>query len=361
MAGAEQSLLLLVQHLRHQYTLLVACPKPSPLADRLDKMGVTTLKLPDYSCRKLLSLNGLCSIIHTSLVLLKMILTYQPDLIHANTFSALICTALPARLTSKPLISHARDFHRQHHLIPLASMSCTKIIAVSQSIKNHLISHGVNGEKITVIYNGVLPPKKIHLNPSKPLTYAHIGQCVPWKNHTLFLQAAAQIYQKHPQSRFLLVGDDLWGREREYKKSIQNLIKKLHLTNAVEWLNWQADMAPIWSRVSCLVHTAAAEPFGRVVLESLAHRVPVIAVNRCGPGEILQHDSTALLVEPDDVDQLVITMEKRVSHCDPLDPAVADWVSRMFSAEKTASQVAQLYQKLLKGSGYACRHHLSYV
>ena len=112
MAGAEQSLFLLARYLGNHFRLTVACPKPSPLADRLEMLGITTLKLPAYPEYKLLSINGLYYFIRILLVLLKLILTHRPDLVHANTFAALGRVALPARLVGKPIIAHARDFHR---------------------------------------------------------------------------------------------------------------------------------------------------------------------------------------------------------------------------------------------------------
>ena len=46
------------------------------------------------------------------------------------------------------------------------------------------------------------------------------------------------------------------------------------------------------------------EAYGNVVVEALACGVPVVAYNRGGPGELVQHGLTGLLVPPDDVDAL---------------------------------------------------------
>lgn len=47
------------------------------------------------------------------------------------------------------------------------------------------------------------------------------------------------------------------------------------------------------------------EAFGNVAIEAMACGVPVIAYRRGGPGEVIVHGETGLLVEPDDVDGLV--------------------------------------------------------
>ena len=46
------------------------------------------------------------------------------------------------------------------------------------------------------------------------------------------------------------------------------------------------------------------EAYGNVVVEALACGVPVVAYRRGGPGELVQHGLTGLLVEPDDVTAL---------------------------------------------------------
>ena len=59
------------------------------------------------------------------------------------------------------------------------------------------------------------------------------------------------------------------------------------------------------------------EAYGNVVVEALACGVPVVAYRRGGPGELVQHGLTGLLVEPDDVTALaaavaqVGTIERR--------------------------------------------------
>ncbi|MCY2927558.1 MAG: glycosyltransferase, partial [Planctomycetota bacterium] len=67
-------------------------------------------------------------------------------------------------------------------------------------------------------------------------------------------------------------------------------------------------MAGIWPRVDCLVHTADTEPFGRVIIESMAAGVPVIAADGGGPSEIIERDVTGILVPPDEEASLAQAM-----------------------------------------------------
>ena len=158
MAGAEKSLWLLARYLRDQFQIVLACPGQGALKQRFEQLGIQTISLPKSPTRHYLSLTGIIYLFYLSLVLFKLIIAVRPDIVHANTFSALVCTALPTRLTGKALIVHARDFHRQRFLSILANFCCRQIIVISKSLKSHLINEKINPNKIVLIYNGIEPP-----------------------------------------------------------------------------------------------------------------------------------------------------------------------------------------------------------
>ena len=57
-----------------------------------------------------------------------------------------------------------------------------------------------------------------------------------------------------------------------------------------------------------LVHASVNEQFGQVLVEAMACGLPVVAVDRCGPADILDHGETGWLVPPDDLGALVEAM-----------------------------------------------------
>ena len=109
-------------------------------------------------------------------------------------------------------------------------------------------------------------------------------------------------------------------------------------------------MDRIWAEVDCLVHTAEHEPFGRAIIEAMAAGVPVIAVDSCGPSEIIQHGRTGLLVRPGDdvaVAEAMLRIARDRSFADTLVQAARETVYSRFRAEDTARRVAAVYEEVL--------------
>ena len=66
-----------------------------------------------------------------------------------------------------------------------------------------------------------------------------------------------------------------------------------------------------------IVHPSVHEQFGQVLVEAMACELPVIAVDRGGPAEIVDDPDTGWLLAPDDLDALVEAMVAAVN--DPID------------------------------------------
>jgi glycosyltransferase involved in cell wall biosynthesis len=127
---------------------------------------------------------------------------------------------------------------------------------------------------------------------------ANIGQLTRWKNNIDFINAAKLIYDKCQNVEFLIIGEDLSGREKKYKKELYKLVNDLGLQNKIHFYGYREDIIDIMNNIDILVHTAKNEPFGRVLIEAMAMEKPVVAYNCGGPSEIIVNKATGFLVEP---------------------------------------------------------------
>jgi glycosyltransferase involved in cell wall biosynthesis len=182
------------------------------------------------------------------------------------------------------------------------------------------------------------------------ITFANIGQFVPWKKQMLFLQVAHEITDRLPHARFMLVGDDLFGRNSGYKDRLLNYLKRLNLPERFVHIGWQEDMTKVWENVDCLVHAADREPFGRIIIEAMAARVPVIAVDSAGPSEIISDGITGLLVRASDPKQLQDAMLRMASEPNlrrTLADAAYERVRSVYTVDNTARRIREIYENIL--------------
>ncbi len=355
-AGSETSLLTLVKHLYKDFSLAVACPDDSLLAKRLKEAKVVTLGLPEPSLLSNFRWQKFAYAFRTIFCVAKAICKERPRIIHANNFRAAAVSVVPALITGRRLLWHARDMSRFRLVSRICGFFCERIIAVSNSVKNLLIEQGINPTKIDVVYNGTKVNSlsgrkaiKTEFN-NGPIRFTNVGQFIPWKKQTLFVEAACLLTRKYIDVEFFIIGDDIFKRDHKYKIKLLNMIRNCAVPEKFTLLGWQENMEEMWNKVDCLVHTADREPFGRVIIEAMAHKVPVIAVNGGGPREIIQDDETGILVNPDDAEALSKAM-LRIAQNKELAIRLAESgyerVISDFSAEKTAENIRRIYNEVL--------------
>ncbi len=351
----------MTKQLRNQFEINVACPNSGPLSARLSAMQIQWYKLPARPKYPYSSILSCWYWLKTTCGLIKIILKTKPEMVHANSFYAGTASVIAAVLTRKKLLIHDRDLTKFGFLAKLLAHFSKKIIAVSHSVRIALMTEGINPDKIEVIYNCVdsdMLQKSNNNTPAANQTnkdklayvFAHVGQFVPWKNHILFLKAAELVGRNMANARFFLIGDDIFGRDSKYKQSVINYAKNSPVADRIEFLGWQENMNQLWPQIDCLVHTAAKEPFGRVIIEAMASRIPVVAVDSCGPGEIIENGKTGILVPVDNVEALSEAMLK-IAHdkelADRLANAGFESVVSKFNSDQTAGRIKDIYDEVL--------------
>ena len=111
-----------------------------------------------------------------------------------------------------------------------------------------------------------------------PTSFLCIGRMVQYKGFHLVIRAMAAL--KDLEVELVLVGD---GPDRE---NLETLTEDLSLKDRVHFLGWM-ESRDIYrcmrERSHCLVHPPIdLEPYGVVVIEALAHGLPVIGTDVCG-------------------------------------------------------------------------------
>ena len=354
--GGERSLLGLVRHLRDRYELSVACPGRGGLFKEVSGLGILCQSIPQPPRCSFFSVEWLVYWMISSLRLLQIVLRTKPEVVHANNLAAGIVSLAATFFTGRKLLLHARDLGRFGFLERFIFKFCAGTIAVSKTVRNRLGVSGGDSSQVKVIYSGVevqpvigCTSKSIRRSEDR-FVFANIGQFVPWKNQTVFLRAAELAAREIQEAKFFLVGDDLFGRETAYKRFLLHRIKESSLGDKVTLTGWRSNMEAIWQEVDCLVHTAQSEPFGRVIAEAMFRKVPVVAFDTCGPGEIIISGQTGILVSAGDVRELAWAMIRIYREKQYVEQFVSngyEYAKSHFSASRTADEVGRVYNAIL--------------
>jgi glycosyltransferase involved in cell wall biosynthesis len=124
-----------------------------------------------------------------------------------------------------------------------------------------------------------------------------VGRLVPSKNLELLIEAVDLLVGKGLSPRVIVVGDG------PQKKTWQDLVDHLGLNDCIEFVDavkTESDVAALLESTRVLAAPSVREGFGMIVLEALAHGVPVVTVDhpRNAARHLVHHGVTGLVVPP---------------------------------------------------------------
>ena len=122
-----------------------------------------------------------------------------------------------------------------------------------------------------------------------------VGRLEAQKDYPAMLRVWRRVVERLPGRVLEIYGE---GSERG---RIEDLIRSYGLEGLVELRGVSEDIDSVYEGASALLHTAAYEGMGMVLIEAMASGVPVVSFDcPCGPGEIVVDGRTGFLRSPGD-------------------------------------------------------------
>jgi glycosyltransferase involved in cell wall biosynthesis len=238
----------------------------------------------------------------------------------------------------------------------LAKRWCAATVAVSWSeaaIAETMV--GIATDRIHVIPNGIesrLPEASgnrgaelrcsLGLPQSAPLVL-FVGRLAPQKDPITFLRTARLVGTRHPECRFLVVGDGPLRRQAE------GFIKRCGLSGQVVLLGERRDVPDLLREAHTCVSTSSFEGLPTAILESFRAAVPMVATDVPGNRDLVEHGKNGLLVPPGDVvalaESVVSLLEGRDTR-EAMSIAAKETFDKWPSPIDTARSHVRLYQGL---------------
>jgi glycosyltransferase involved in cell wall biosynthesis len=134
----------------------------------------------------------------------------------------------------------------------------------------------------------------------------------PVKAPELFVRAAIDLCARHPRVTFHLAG------EGELQAPLRRLIGERSLAHRILLHGSISDLPAFLSTLHIGALTSKSEGLSNAIVEYMAAGRAIVATNVGGNPELIEHESTGLLVPPDDLGALTMAMERLL-----LDPRLA--------------------------------------
>ncbi len=181
----------------------------------------------------------------------------------------------------------------------------------------------------------------------RPKTILCLGRLVHEKGFDVALAAFARIRDRFPDLRLIIAGD---GPERA---RLQEQAVELSIADRVRFPGWVAPEAvPELMNIAAMVVIPSRwqEPFGLIALEAAFLARPIIATRVGGLPEIIAHEKSGLLVEPESSGALADAMAYLLTHPEAgerIGEAARSRARELFAWEDYVDSHDVLYRKLL--------------
>jgi len=258
------------------------------------------------------------------------------------------------RALGKPVVITARgsdinlipEYPEPRRMILDAAAQAAAIVAVSAALKVRMQEIGIDGQRISVLRNGVdlelFHPQeraaaRVRLGASG-FVLASVGNLISTKGHHLVMEALASL----PDAELFIAGR---GPEEQRLKA---LAERLGVAGRVKFLGVlpQAELRILYSAADCLVLASAREGWPNVLLEAMACGTPAIASRVGGTAEIITAPEAGLLVDSGDAGAIVAAVTELRRRL-PERAATRRHAERFGWNETTRGQIA-LFDKLCR-------------
>ena len=177
---------------------------------------------------------------------------------------------------------------------------CDRLIGNTQRIVDYLTGEGWENNKVDYLPNFAKaknsPPlqRDAYFTPSKAPLIVAMGRFHENKGFDVLLR-----------SLIFVPGAYLWlAGEGPLRVELEALAEKIGVKPRLRFVGWHEDISALLRSADLFVCPSRHEPLGNVIIEAWAHKIPVIASDSDGPGALIDHLVSGVLV-PVDNDEIL--------------------------------------------------------
>ena len=278
---------------------------------------------------------------------------HRPRLVHVHGYKATVLAGAAALARGLPgvatyhqvaarAVEHSRTLSWYFALETPVLRRLRGVAAVSTQIADELKARRVPDRRIRVISNGIAKPaagpRGRPISAFRPCILS-LNRLSPEKNVHLVLDSVAALQSEFPHIGLIVGGDGpLLNDLRVHAAS-------LGIQDCVRFLGFVQDVRPLYEACDAFVLASQTEGMPIAVIEAMALGLPIVASRVGGIPLMLDDETEALLVEPNDYRSLYETLRRLVAD-EPLRTKIAQAARARFERDYTAERMAESYIRL---------------
>ncbi|WP_081607947.1 glycosyltransferase [Methylomonas sp. MK1] len=229
----------------------------------------------------------------------------------------------------------------------------SRILAVSEYLRQCLIKRGCPSEKLIVHYIGVDTEKfNVGFEPKLPNRIVNVSRHVEWKGVDTILRAMAILIKKYPDLQLVQIGS---GSET---KELLHLAEQLGVSRNIIWcgaLPHESVLAEL-HRATLYVHASRkdskgqTEAFGIALIEAQACGLPVLTTRSGGIPEAMVEYETGLMYEENDFNELALQVDKLLSSPETIvlmANNARNFVVNQFEVRSCSAKLEKIYEEVI--------------
>lgn len=374
--GGEHSLYYLIKNLRKDvFDPIVFYSNENEIVKRLREDGIQLVNIPlngkiTSVYRDMIKKNPISLFIYLfyiiagTLKIARSLKKYKIDILHPHDNLSKIIGGGAAKITRVKVVAHCRDLLTESLIEKtlwfFQLLIMDRIITVSESTKNLFKTGKKVPDKVQTIFNGIdlkeFDYKKKGYSKeelgiwNKGLVIGIIGVFDKCKGHIYLFKAMEMLISEGLRNiACLVIGD---GRERD---ELEAFIVSKNLQGYIKFLDYRTDIPEILQAMDVVVMPSLQESFGRVAVEAMAMKVPVIASRVGGLSETINDGKTGILVPPGDAESLSKAIRFLLENPEirrKMGEAGRRCVEQRFSIENNVRKTEELYLQLLRSEEF---------
>jgi len=296
-------------------------------------------------------------------ILLVIIKNRKVDLVFSNSvvnFSG----AMAARIARRPHIWYLHELlggqNSQIKFI-LGKKSLIKIISAFSCLvagnSQATLEPFSDPNKIRLVYNGIElteNPDRSFLGTREKLDLREddiilgmVGRVCPEKGQMEVLEAFALLKNEFPALKLLVAGEI---KDKKYFLKLEKKVEDLSLQEDVLFTGRMEHILSVIHTMDILIVASRSESFGRVIIEAMSVKTPVVAVRSGGIPEIIEDGINGFLLPSNDPGDLISGVQPLLENRDKAAAAVlkaAETVEKKFNINVQVKKIERIIEECI--------------